>query len=108
MSKGYDKTKGYVQQVRQSVANSRTPKPKPTPTPSIVDRGGKVRAGGKPMIQRTKSELKPTLDRQDVKPVTTVKDKSPKNTPKVVRGNGARVVSKPIKYPRRVKKIRER
>lgn len=110
LSKGYDKTKGYVQQVRQSVANSRTPKPTPTPTPkaSIIDRGGKVRTGGKPMIQRTKSELKPTLDRQDVKPVTTVKDKSPKNTPKVVRGNGSRVVSKPIKYPRRVKKIRER
>lgn len=105
LSKGYDKTKSYVQQVKQSVANSRTPKP--TPTPSVMDRGGKVPTGGKPMVQRTKSELKPTLDKQGANPVNyprRVKDSSPRNTPKVVRGNSARVVSKPIKYPRRVKK----
>ena len=98
ISRSYEKTKGYVQQFRQTVANSQTGKPKLAKT----ERGGKtVVQNSKPMVSKLKSDIKPTLTSQELKSSGGVTDRTPIETPKVIPSKEPRVVKKAIKYPKK-------
>ena len=98
IGRSYEKVKSQAQQFRQTVANSRTGKPKP----SIMERGGKtVVQNSKPMPPKQKSDIKPTLTSQELKPSGGVTDRTPIETPKVIPSKEPRVVKKAIKYPKK-------
>lgn len=98
IGRSYEKVKSQAQQFRQTVANSRTGKPKP----SIMERGGKtVVQNSKPMPPKQKSDIKPTLTSQELKPSGGVTDRTPIETPKIIPSKEPRVVKKAIKYPKK-------